>query len=133
MEKSEELREEMGKQLDLSLLLSRLIFLEQSMLKFFEYGQFEVMHLSQKLTLEQARRMRQHLNLRSRLKKQTEKPTKSNSEALNNTEYGIKEELADFEKQPNKKTEFSDSDDSVDSDLERHTKEAIKTFKNSLD
>lgn len=132
MEKSEELREEMGKQLDLSLLLSRIIFLEQSLLKFFEYGQFEVMHLSQKLSLDQARRMRQHLNLRNRLKRQTHKAI-TNSEALNNTEFGFREDSADFEKQPPKKTEYCDSEDSVDSDLERHTKEAIKIFKNSLD
>ena len=96
MEKSEELREEMGKQLDLSLLLSRLIFIERSLLKFFEHGQFEAMHLSRKLTLEQARRMRQHLNLRSRLKRQTEKPSITNTDALNNTELGVKEDSADF-------------------------------------
>jgi hypothetical protein len=48
----EEAKEEMAKQLDISLILRRILFLERSVQTLFEGGQFEAMHLTQKPTLE---------------------------------------------------------------------------------
>ncbi len=59
----------MEKQLDLSLILSRLLFLERSVEKLFDRGQFTAMHLVSKYTLDKARKMRKNMNLHCHFKK----------------------------------------------------------------
>jgi hypothetical protein len=51
LKKYEAIESEIAKQLDISVILTRILFLERSVQVLFDNGQFEAMHLNEKITL----------------------------------------------------------------------------------